>query len=106
MSRDQIQALLRIKHVIHQLRALDSTTLTPAKHEAWREMLAQAYDRAAYFLQEEIDKSINTREQTSTLAFKSHEDHRSNDKTAYKEQDILDKRLVYHGVSGTYVVEI
>jgi hypothetical protein len=50
MSRDQIQALIRIKHVIHQLRALDGTILTPTEREARRDMLDQAYDRAGYFL--------------------------------------------------------
>jgi hypothetical protein len=53
MSRYQIQALMRIKHVIHQLRALDGATLSPTEHGAWRDMLDQAYDRAAYFLHEE-----------------------------------------------------
>jgi DNA-binding protein YbaB len=50
MSTEQIRALLRIKSVIDQLRAIDQDTLTPTEREALQDMLAQAYDRAAYLL--------------------------------------------------------
>jgi hypothetical protein len=56
MSRDQIQALLRIKSVIDQLLALDSTTFTQAEHEAWQDMLDQAYD--SFTRGEQMDQSV------------------------------------------------
>ncbi len=50
MDVDAIRACLRIKSVIDQLQEIDQGILTPTEHEAWQNMLAQAYDRAAYFL--------------------------------------------------------
>lgn len=50
MSTQQIRALLRIKRIIDQLRAIDQDTLTPTEREALQDMLAQAYDSAAYLL--------------------------------------------------------
>jgi hypothetical protein len=75
MNTEQIRALLRIKRVLDQLRDIDQSTLTPTEHEAWKDMMAQAYDRAAYLLQNtytvqyperRADGLISIREQIAT----------------------------------------
>ena len=43
MDVDAIRACLRIKSVIDQLQEIDQGILTPTEHEAWQNMLAQAY---------------------------------------------------------------
>lgn len=58
MHAEQIRALLRIKSVIDQLRAINQDTLTPTEREAWQDMIAQAYDRAAYQLQSKYQRRL------------------------------------------------
>jgi hypothetical protein len=62
MNIEQIRALLRIKRVIDQLRDIDQSTLTPTEREAWKNMMAQAYDRATYLLQKHIYGAVSREE--------------------------------------------
>jgi hypothetical protein len=60
-TRD-IQSLVRVKHVIDHLKAIDTTTLTETERNAVRDCLQQAYERAAFFLiRNRYAEFINTR---------------------------------------------
>ena len=50
MNETVIQSLLRVKHVIATLKAIDQRHLSERERFALQESLAQAYARASYFI--------------------------------------------------------
>lgn len=51
MNRTMIDDLQHIKYLIDRLKAIDQSTLTSTEREACNDTLAQAYDRAAFYLE-------------------------------------------------------